>query len=243
MRGSAPGLGRGASRALSANAGESTRGWFRVPANLADNGACGHAHAAAARGHHQRLSRRSVHLCHCAAQQRGCAFGALRALRPDVAVLDAESLRDHGIDLMRRISRTRIGTRVVFISCTSTPSAVHKKIASGVSGYAGRHATEAELRSTVVAVANGQTVVAEPLRRALLREIAALENPEVKRLSGREAQTLQLVADGYPTHKVAKELLVSEATVKTYLRRVYTKLAVTSQAAAVAVALRHRLID
>jgi len=98
-------------------------------------------------------------------------LGGIRALHPHVAVLDVDALRRRGIELMRQISRTRTGTRVIFLPSASSPRAVHKTLASGVSGYVGRYATAAELRSTVVAVANGQTVVGEPLRRALLREI------------------------------------------------------------------------
>ena len=74
-------------------------------------------------------------------------------------------------------------------------------------------------------------------------EIPGTDEPESRRLSPREHEVVQLIAEGLENKQIARELDLSEATIKSYLKSAFTRLGVSSRAEAVAVAMRSGMID
>lgn len=115
---------------------------------------------------------------------------------------------------------------------------------NGAAGYLLRSVSTAELVRAVNAAAEGGGYLQAEITRPVLRRFVASSPPEGEvTLSPREREVLQLIADGLSTKQAATRLDISESTVKTYLRTLFDKLGATHRAHAVALALRHRVID
>jgi DNA-binding NarL/FixJ family response regulator len=158
----------------------------------------------------------------------------------DLVLLDLDlggSIGD-GANLVPDLVAT--GTRVLVVTGSTAPSAAGHALELGAIGVVYKHEPFGELVSTVVAAAHGEAVMDLEQRRALLkaarderRRVAELGAP-FDRLSVRESQVLRALADGLSVSQIAVEWVVSEATVRTQVRGVLTKLGVGSQLAAVA---------
>jgi DNA-binding NarL/FixJ family response regulator len=112
----------------------------------------------------------------------------------------------------------------------------------GAAGYVLKSAGREELLTALRVVAEDGTYLPSELMEPLIAGVTGGAGPTGK-LSPRERQVLQLVADGYENKQIAAELELSEATVKTYLRGVFERLEVSSRAEAVAVGLRLGVIE
>jgi two-component system, NarL family, nitrate/nitrite response regulator NarL len=95
----------------------------------------------------------------------------------------------------------------------------------------------------IEAIAAGQTVIDEPLRRALVAERQAHGDRRTAHLSPRELEVLTLTATGMSAPEVGRRLYIAAATVKTHLHRIYEKLGVSDRTAMVAEAMRRGLIE
>ncbi len=170
------------------------------------------------------------------------ALTLIRAMKPDVAMLDVRMPELSGPEVLAEIVAEELTTRVVFLSAFVEGALVHEALRKGASGYVAKDASEEELCEAVLAAAAGRTVVSARLQGDVVDHVRNRADQSGS-LSGREREILALVANGDTGPAIAKRLHLSEATVKTYLRRVYEKLGVATQAAAVAEGLRRGLIE
>ena len=97
--------------------------------------------------------------------------------------------------------------------------------------------------NAVVRLLKGSDVVDPELAAGLAAEIRRRNEPEVPALSPREREVLKLIAAGRSIPAMAKELFLAPSTVKTHVQRLYEKLGVSDRAAAVAEAMRRKLLD
>lgn len=95
----------------------------------------------------------------------------------------------------------------------------------------------------MVRCAKGKDVLAPELAAGLASEIRRRNEPDVPALSPREREVLKLIASGSSIPAMAKELFLAPSTVKTHVQRLYEKLGVNDRAAAVAEAMRRKLLD
>jgi two-component system, NarL family, nitrate/nitrite response regulator NarL len=161
------------------------------------------------------------------------ALSEIRTRRPDIAVLDVRMPGRDGLAVLETVVREQLGTRVVLFSGLLAPAQVARAQAAGVAAVLDKSAEPGELVETILAVAQGRTVV--PDGRAAART-------GLPHLSAREQQILALMADGYSGPQIARTLYLSLSTVKTHTEKLYAKLGVSDRAAAVAVAMRHGLV-
>jgi len=122
---------------------------------------------------------------------------------------------------------------------------VGEAIQAGAAGYLVKDIDARELVRAVHLAAEGSAVIHPNLTRQFLSEIRQLTRGEqdVAALSAREVEVLQMIAYGSTNREVAGALKISPQTVKTYLERIFTKLGVSDRTRAVAVALKHGLVE
>lgn len=160
----------------------------------------------------------------------------------DVVLLDLRMPDLNGFEVLDRLRDLAPGVRAVVMTMHDEPAYVRRALELGASGYLLKNADRIELMQALHAAVGGQTYVQGTLTGSLVRGlVAATSSRQV--LSPREQEVLQHVADGLENKQVAKEMSLSEATVKSYLKNVFTRLEVGSRAEAVAVALRLGLIE
>jgi two-component system nitrate/nitrite response regulator NarL len=170
------------------------------------------------------------------------ALALIRARTPQVALLDVRMPELDGPEVLAQLQSERLETRVVFLSAFVEGAMVHEVLTRGASGYVSKDASEEELCEAVLDAAEGSTVVSARLQGGVLDHLRN-RSERAGALSGREREILTLIASGETAPSIAARLHLSEATVKTYLRRAYEKLGVSTQAAAVAEALRRGTIE
>lgn len=157
------------------------------------------------------------------------------ALDPDVVLMDLRMPGGSGVDAIRELTRRRARAKVLVLTTYDTDSDTLPAIEAGATGYLLKDAPREELFTAVRAAAEGRTVLSPAVASRLVSAVrapAAGSEP----LSAREREVLVLVARGTSNREIARELFISEATVKTHLTHLYAKLGVKDRAAAVAAA-------
>ncbi|MET7330108.1 response regulator transcription factor [Nonomuraea sp. NPDC005650] len=157
------------------------------------------------------------------------AVAVVPRLRPDVILMD---LRMPGGDGVSAIERLGPGHRVVVLTTYEDEGEILRAVSAGAAGYLLKDVSRADLASAVRAAARGRTVLSPAVATRL-----AGPRPAAPVLSEREREVLELVAQGLTNGEIGRRLFIGEATVKTYLLRVFGKLGVSDRTSAVLSAL------
>ncbi|MBB4912466.1 response regulator [Actinophytocola algeriensis] len=161
------------------------------------------------------------------------AIAAAEKLRPDVILMDLRMPRTDGVTAIKELAKRGVPSRVLVLTTYDTDSDVLPAIEAGATGYLLKDAPRDELFRAVEAAARGQAVLSPSVATRLMGQ---MRQPASEPLSQRELEVLELIARGSTNREAAKQLFISEATVKTHLLHVYAKLGVNDRAAAVATA-------
>ncbi|ADT96835.1 MULTISPECIES: response regulator [Mycolicibacterium] len=171
------------------------------------------------------------------------ALAAIREHRPAVALLDYRMPGMDGAEVAAAVQRGALPTRVLLISAHDESAIVYRALADGAAGFLPKESTRNELITAVLDCAKGRDVVAPSLAAGLAGEIRRRAEPEGPALSPREREVLVLIAAGSTIPAMARELFLAPSTVKTHVQRLYEKLGVSDRGAAVAEAMRRKLLD
>jgi DNA-binding NarL/FixJ family response regulator len=161
------------------------------------------------------------------------------ALRPDVVLMDLRMPGTDGIAATARITASSPPPHVLVLTTYDSDADIVRATAAGAIGYLLKDTPRRELLDAIRAAARGHAVLTPSVATKLVHHQHG-NRPEP--LSDREREVLGLVARGATNRHVARSLAVSEATVKTYLARVFAKLDVGDRTAAVTAALARGLI-
>jgi len=164
-------------------------------------------------------------------------------LHPDVAFIDLNMPRMDGAEVAAAVQRDELPTRVLLVSAHDESAIVFRALQEGAAGFLPKESTRSELINAVLDCAKGRDVVAPSLAAGLVGEIRKRAEPEGPVLSPREREVLKLIAAGSSIPAMAKELYLAPSTVKTHVQRLYEKLGVGDRAAAVAEAMRRKLLE
>ncbi|CAL9417005.1 response regulator [Streptomyces sp. enrichment culture] len=156
------------------------------------------------------------------------------ALDPDVILMDLRMPGGGGVEAIRELTRRGIRARVLVLTTYDTDADTLPAIEAGATGYLLKDAPREELFAAVRAAAEGRTVLSPAVASRLVSAVRAPRPAGGETLSAREREVLVLVARGTSNREIARELFISEATVKTHLTHLYAKLGVRDRAAAVA---------
>ena len=171
------------------------------------------------------------------------ALRLVRELRPAVALLDLRLPVLTGVEILAAIRREDLPTRVLILSGELASGAVYEAVQAGVDGYLTKEADRRTIADAIVSVARGGTVLAPEAQAALTQEVRGRVNDDAPVLSPREREVLRMIAEGHSGPEIASRLQIGPATVKTHTQNVYDKLGVSERAAAVAVAMRRKLLQ
>jgi len=160
--------------------------------------------------------------------------------RPDVVVIDLQLPDGSGLDLVRTVRKERKDVGLVVLTMYAGDEQIFAAMDAGASAFVGKDAPSTE----VVAAARHAAVsplsfTCAGLPEAMMRRMSS-SNP---RLSDRERQVLDLLADGLGVSAIAGKLYISESTAKTHIAKVYEKLGAANRAQALVAAMRMGLID
>lgn len=155
----------------------------------------------------------------------------------DLVVMDIQMPTMDGITATSKF-KERSGPPVLILTTYDTQADIVAAVRAGALGYLLKDAPEETLREAVVNTAAGKTTLAPEVSAALL---ATMHDP-ARSLSERETEILRLLATGKSNRELAKQLFISEATVKTHLVHIYGKLGVENRTSAIAKARESKLI-
>ena len=171
---------------------------------------------------------------------------------PDIVLMDIRMPRSNGIEACRAMKEAAPSAKIVILTISDEEEDLFEAIRAGASGYLLKDIPLDEVADTVRAVHGGQSLINPSMAGKLLTEFATLAKRDdeeraqelpAPRLTEREMQVLKLVARGMNNRDIAKELFISENTVKNHVRNILEKLQIHSRMEAVMVAVREKLIE
>jgi two-component system NarL family response regulator len=172
---------------------------------------------------------------------------------PDVVLMDIRMPRSSGIEACRALKDVVPSAKIVMLTISDEEADLFEAIRAGASGYLLKDIPLDEVADTVRAVDGGQSLINPSMAGKLLTEFAVLARREAAseppqqvpapKLTDREMQVLKLIARGMNNRDIAKELFISENTVKNHVRNILEKLQIHSRMEAVMVAVREKLIE
>lgn len=163
------------------------------------------------------------------------------AMNVDVLLMDLRMPRMGGVEAIKVLMKRSPTVRVLVLTTFDSDADVLPAIEAGATGYLLKDAPREELVRAVRAAYDGQSVLAPSVARRLLGRVRAPAPAEA--LTERELKVLALIATGATNREAAKQLFISEATVKTHLLHIYAKLGARDRAAAVGEAYKRGLLQ
>jgi len=172
------------------------------------------------------------------------AIEAAMRLHPDVILMDLLMPRLDGVSAMRSLRETLPTARVIVLTSFLDDDKLLPALRSGAAGYLLKNAEPQELLRAVRAAHAGEVLLDPVVAARLVETLAADGGREpLDRLTPREREVLVLIARGFPNKRIARELTLSEKTVKTHVGHVLAKLGVSDRTQAAVVAVRAGLVD
>ena len=177
------------------------------------------------------------------------AVALARRLVPDLVLMDIRMPGMDGLEATRRITQDAAlsGVKVVILTTFQLDEYVFKALRCGASGFLVKDMETAELVRGVRVVAAGDALLAPSVTRRLIEEFAARSKqprsvPELALLTDREREVVALAAEGLSNAEIADRLVVTAATVKTYVSRAMMKLHARDRAQLVVIAFESGLV-
>ncbi|TYB95045.1 response regulator transcription factor [Micromonospora sp. WP24] len=176
------------------------------------------------------------------------AVSAAGQLRPDVVLMDIRMPNLDGLAATRQIIALLPQCRIIMLTTFDLDRYVYAALAAGASGFLLKDVTPEHLSNAVRLVGTGDALLAPSITRRLVERFAAESAPtrlhrDLTPLTPRELEVLTLLGTGLSNTELACELMLSEATVKTHVARIFAKLHLRDRAQAVVLAYETGLVS
>ncbi len=159
-----------------------------------------------------------------------------RSLKPDVVLMDLRMPETDGLDAIRLIRAEDPRAAIIILTTYDHDEDVYAGLRAGARAYLLKDVQPEELFKCICAVHRGETYLQSKIAAKLALRV------QEEALTDREVQILGLLAEGKSNKGIAQALFISESTVKTHLKSLFTKLDATSRAEAIAFAARRGLV-
>ncbi len=168
---------------------------------------------------------------------------------PDVILMDVRMPKQSGIEACLAVKQVAPSAKIIMLTMSDDEADLYDAVKNGASGYLLKDASIDEVAQAIRLVAGGQSLITPSMAVKLLEEFKAISRAGARadstspKLTGRELEVLNLVAHGLNNREIAKELFISENTVKNHVRNILEKLQLHSRMEAVMYAVREKLLD
>jgi len=183
-------------------------------------------------------------------EAEGCddALTVVDGLDPDIVLCDVRLAGASGLDLCRLLRQRAPDRRVVLLSVYDDDQYLFQALRVGAAGYLLKRITGEDLVRQLELVQAGETVIDAAMAGRAVASAARMQSGEFwpgarHGLTQRESEVLALVVTGVSNRAIAQRLVVGDETVKSHVRSIYRKLAVSDRAGAVAAALREGIFQ
>jgi NarL family two-component system response regulator LiaR len=170
------------------------------------------------------------------------ALEAVERVHPDVVLMDLVMPKLDGLGAMRALRERAPRARVIVLTSFLDDDRLLPALRAGAAGYLLKNAQPEELARAVRAAHAGEALL-DPVVAARLVEALSGDEEPLDRLTPREREVLELIGRGFANKLIARELGVSEKTVKTHVGHVLAKLGVSDRTQAAVIAVRAGLVD
>ena len=164
----------------------------------------------------------------------------LKTFRPDVLLLDINMPKMNGLEVLKALKDRKSKVKVLVLT-----EYLMKAVDIGINGYVLKDSESAELKKAIFTIADGETYIQPSLIPALNSKMIQKNEDELKidALTKREMEVLKEMAVGKFNRDIAKEMKISERTVKNHISSIFKKLEVTDRTQAAVFAIRNNIIQ
>ncbi len=193
------------------------------------------------------LERRGIDVCAAVGDgEEGCRLAA--EIEPDVVLLDLRMPELDGLSVLKRLAALDLDCAVVMLTTSSDERDLVRSLRSGARGYLLKDMEPEQLVDALTAVVDGETVVAPEMTSVLAKVVkgGAVESGQPGRFSSltpREFEILRHLAEGQSNKEIARDLGITDGTVKLHVRSILRKLQVRSRVEAAVLAVEERIFQ
>ena len=174
------------------------------------------------------------------------ALALAKQLEPDLVLMDIRMEGMDGVEATRHLRQSHPDIGVLILTGFGDDEVLLSAVEAGAQGFLLKDASADEVKSAILRVVQGESHMTPTLLRKLLDELAQRERkpvPAHSELTPREKEVLMALGRGLSNEEIAKELVISEKTVKTHLGSIFGKLQVEGRAQAMLYAIREGLVE
>ena len=177
------------------------------------------------------------------------ALAQARDLRPDVVLMDIRMPKMDGLEATRRLLSGDAESRVLVLTTLDADEYVYDAMKAGASGFLLKDVRPEQFADAVRVVASGDALLAPVITRRLIEDFVRRPPPgsgspaELADLSARELEVLELIAQGLSNAEIAAALFLSEATIKSHVTHILTKLRLRDRVQAVVLSYECGLVQ
>ncbi len=176
------------------------------------------------------------------------AVDLAKELKPDVVIMDIAMPRMNGIEAAKRISKHLPKTKILILSMYSHEHYIQELLETGVSGYLLKDSSGRDIINAIHAAMKDETYLSPSISKVLVDSYLSPKKgsstaERYKKLSNREREVFQLIAEGHSTRQIAEILCVSISTIKSHRAKIMEKLKIDSPLKLIHLAIKLGLVD
>ena len=176
------------------------------------------------------------------------AVNKVQKSKPDIVIMDIAMPLLNGIEATRQIKKILPQIKIIILSMHSHDRYISELIGLGASGYLLKDSTGGEIIKAISAAIKGDTYLSPSISRRVIEDYLSLKKKSPQedryaRLSNREREVFQMIAEGHSTREISEILCVSPSTVKTHRANIMEKLQIDNIAQLIQFAIRLGIVD
>jgi DNA-binding NarL/FixJ family response regulator len=169
-----------------------------------------------------------------------------REFKPDIILMDINMPGTNGLQAIKEIKQEKLPSKVIVLTIHEDREYLFKTLQMGAEGYVLKDAEPAVLIEAIRNVYNGQSYIQPNMTKELVKEFNRVtlhekEKSDENNLTAREIEVLELIAEGMINKEIAKQLYISEKTVKNHVSNIFKKLDVSDRTQAAIYAFKHNM--